>query len=374
MNAISAAVPPAGSAPRIAIFRALQLGDMLCAVPALRAMRAHWPDAEITLIGLPWARTFVQRYAALIDDIMVFPGAVGFPEQAETDAGLPEFYQACRARRFDLAVQLHGSGGVANDLVERFGAACNAGFVQPCEARREGVFIAWPETLPEAERYTALMRALGLPATDARLDFPLTGADHAGADLLIGEAGLEPERLVLIHPGAQLPSRRWMPSRFAEVADALAADGWQIAITGTAAESELTCAVLGEMEAPAIHLAGRTSLGALGALIARARLLVCNDTGVSHIAAAVRTASVVIASGSDTRRWAPADTALHRVLADWPVCRPCQYAVCPIDQVCSRNISSTLVVDTARAMLNGNRSAHRAAPFTLHEAQMSHVA
>ena len=84
---------------RVAIFRALQLGDMLCAVPALRALREAWPDAHITLIGLPWASRFVERFSTLIDGLVVFPGARGFPEQEETDAGLPPFYAAMRARR-----------------------------------------------------------------------------------------------------------------------------------------------------------------------------------------------------------------------------------------------------------------------------------
>ena len=75
------------------------LGDMLCAVPALRALREAYPRAHIVLIGLPWASAFVDRYAALVDELMVFPGAVGFPEQPETDAGLPAFFRGARARR-----------------------------------------------------------------------------------------------------------------------------------------------------------------------------------------------------------------------------------------------------------------------------------
>src|SRR5436309_10334628 len=68
-------------APRIAILRALKLGDLLCTVPALRSVRAGLPGAKITLIGLPWARTFVDRYSAYIDDFLEFPGYPGLPEQ-----------------------------------------------------------------------------------------------------------------------------------------------------------------------------------------------------------------------------------------------------------------------------------------------------
>ncbi len=126
---------------RIAIFRALQLGDMLCAVPAMRTLRRTYPDAHIALVGLPWASSFVERYAHLVDELIIFPGAIGFPEQAENDEHLPAFEHDMRARRFDLAIQLHGSGGVANDLAERWQARTNAGFLKPGEAHRRGVFM-----------------------------------------------------------------------------------------------------------------------------------------------------------------------------------------------------------------------------------------
>jgi hypothetical protein len=227
---------------RIVVFRALQLGDMLCSVPALRALRRATPHARIALIGLPWAQSFVERYSDLLDELIVFPGARGFPEQREDDSGLPGFTAAMRERHFDLAIQLHGSGGVANDIVGQFAARAYAGFVQPGEAR-DGCFIAWPETLPEPHRYLTLTDALGAPRDSDTLAFEPTPQDLAEHAALVAMHRIASARLVVVHPGAQLPSRRWPVERFAHVADALAADGWRIAITGTA--SELSGRLLG---------------------------------------------------------------------------------------------------------------------------------
>jgi ADP-heptose:LPS heptosyltransferase len=147
------------------------------------------------------------------------------------------------------------------------------------------------------------------------------------------------------------------PGRAPAVA-ALAADGWTIIVTGSAEERALTSALIAAMQAPAIDLTGRTSLGALAALISSARLLVCNDTGVSHVAAAVGTPSVVVCSGADPGRWAPLDRQRHRVLhADVP-CRPCAHPVCPIGHPCALNVSSGQVL-AAASRLCGETVSHR---------------
>ena len=106
------------------------------------------------------------------------------------------------------------------------------------------------------------------------------------------------------------------------------------------------------MREPALDLAGPTTLGALGAVVARARLVVCNDTGISHIAAATSTPSVVIACGSDPRRWAPLNRELHRVLAAQVPCRPCVHRTCPIGHPCALEVSAREVIaQTTKALL-----------------------
>ena len=121
----------------LVIFRALQLGDMLCAVPALRALRAALPHATITLVGLPWAQQFASRFPCYIDEFISFPGHEAFPEQTVRHDQLVDFYAAMRARRFDVALQMHGSGEHSNNVTRAFGARALAGYGEQPSAYRE---------------------------------------------------------------------------------------------------------------------------------------------------------------------------------------------------------------------------------------------
>lgn len=337
---------------RIAVLRALQLGDMLCAVPALRALRAAHPAAHISLVGLPWAHVFVERYARYIDELLVLPSLPGMPEQPEGRGSLDDFLRTVRARRFDLAIQLHGSGTLTNGLLRQFGAAHMAGFHaagHPCPDPTR--FLLWQNGEHEVLRALRLMRLLGCPPQGEALEFPLTDADHADLQHAC-DALPPPGSYVCIHPGARMPSRRWPFERFAEVADRLAQQGWRIVLTGAADEAVLAAAVEQAMHAPALNLAGKTGLGALAALVSQAALVVCNDTGMSHVSAALATPSVVVCCGADPGRWAPLDHARHRVLFYPIYCRPCMYQQCPIGHPCALKIGVDAVAEAAFEMLD----------------------
>jgi ADP-heptose:LPS heptosyltransferase len=301
----------------LAVFRALQLGDMLCAVPALRALRHALPHARITLIGLPWAQQFAQRFHTCIDDFIAFPGHPDLPEQPVQADAVAAFHETVRARRFDLALQLHGSGQTSNPIVHEFGARTMAGYKVGAAADETGCFLEYQESGHETMRLLRLVEFLGAPAQGSHLEFPLTAQDEDELRASGVGAELEAGTYFCLHPGTRMRDKCWPPQRFAEVGDRLHDEfGLRAVITGSAQEADLAQAVAGQMHNRPALAAAPISIGAMAALMSRARLLICNDTGVSHIAAGLRLPSVVVFSKSSMERWAPLEAALHRCVWD----------------------------------------------------------
>jgi len=341
---------PGAEPRRIGVFRALVLGDLLCAVPALRALKRCFPKADVGLIGLPWAREFAARLPH-VDHFIEFPGYPGLPERTPQFDAIPGFLQTLQAARYDLLLQLHGNGSIVNPLLAACGARHLAGFVEPGGFCAEpALHCPWPTEGSEVERLLRLMDHLGVPRQGTDLEFPLTEADRRELAALWPGA-FSGTRYVCVHAGAQLASRQWPAARFAAVANVLADQGHTIVLTGTAAETQCVGEVAAALRHDPVNLVGRTGLWTLGALIERASLLVSNDTGVSHIAAALGTRSVVVSCGADVSRWAPADATRHRVLWAAMPCRPCAHRVCPYDHGCATRVGVEAVAQAALAAL-----------------------
>jgi len=341
---------PLSAVRSIVVFRALMLGDWLCATPALRALRAAAPRARIVLCGLPWTAALAERLP-MVDAFLPFPGHPALPEKAPGAGSPAEFLARAHGERFGLALQMHGSGDVVNGIVASLGARRAAGFAAPGTEAGLDIACPWPAQGHEIDRCLALADALGAPAQGRAIAFPLRDADRREAQALLASAGVRGD-YAIVHPGAQLPSRRWSPARFAAVADALAGRGLHVVVTGTRDEAGLTRAVRAAMRGTGVDLCGRTpSVWTLGALVERAAIVVANDTGISHVAAALRTPSVIVASGSDVTRWAPLDSGRHRVLWHPVACRPCAHAACPTAHECAAGVTADAVAASALDLL-----------------------
>jgi len=282
---------------------------MLCVIPALRSLRAAHPQARITLLGLPSAGWLLERFPYLIDELLPFPGYPGIPEAPLEPLRLASFISE-HSGHFDLVLQMHGSGHSSNPFAALLNAPQTAGFHLPgAWTLAADSFFPYPAHEQEVRRWTTLMAHLGYPDEGDQLEFPVTEAETRTASQLAGD-----HPYVCLHPGASEESRRWPAQKFAQVGDLLAERGFRVFITGSPAERELAAATAGMMNSPATNLAGETELGVLAALLQGASLLVSNDTGVSHLAAAVKAPSVVIFMASDPLRWAPLNEELHRAV------------------------------------------------------------
>jgi len=157
-----------------------------------------------------------------------------------------------------------------------------------------------------------------------------------------------PGPFVAIHPGAAYGSaKRWLPERFAEVADALAeAWGARVVVLGSPEEIALAQSVCAAMRGPALNLAGRTTTRDLMAVLAQASCLVCNDSGPMHVAAALGVPVVAVFGPTDPRRTAPWSPRARVVRIEHD-CSPCARRACDRGHACMLGVTAEAVIDAA---------------------------
>ncbi len=288
---------------RVALVRPSRLGDLICATPAIRALRHALPGAEIVLVTLPLLRDLAMRLPA-VDGYAAFPGYPGLAEQLFDARKTVCFFAGMQAGGFDLAVQMHESGTYSNPFTLMLGARWTAGFVRPGDGPgRLDAALPIPRTGHEVDRLLALAVFLGAPSRGRHTEFPLWAGDRAEAATLL--AGAE-EPLIGLHPGARDPARLWDPRALGAAGAALRRlHGGTVVILAGPGEEEMAEAAAASAGPPCLRLAGRTPLAVLGAVIARLAVLVCNDSGPAHVAYALGTPAVVVSDGSSLERYGP---------------------------------------------------------------------
>ncbi|MBD0282893.1 MAG: glycosyltransferase family 9 protein [Thermoleophilaceae bacterium] len=271
--------------PRLVVLRALRIGDLLTAVPALRALARAFPRHERILAAPAALRPLVELIEADGDGPAVHRLApAGELEPLPRELHVPH-----------MAVNLHGRGPQSHRILRRARPKRVLWFENPEVAESRGA-PAWRPGEHEVDRWCRMLAENGVPADPAELDLrPPAGAAPAGT-----------EGATLLHPGAASPARRWPPERFAEVARAEAERGRRVIVTGAPGEVALARRVAACAALPRARvLAGRTDLAELARAVAAAGRVVCGDSGVAHLATALGTPSVVLFGPTSPAEWGP---------------------------------------------------------------------
>jgi ADP-heptose:LPS heptosyltransferase len=291
-------LPPSDGRPELVVLRAIKLGDILIAVPALKVLRRAHPGHRLTLATTAWLAPIVE----LIPGIDVHLAQQGL----DHDLAVPP-------ESVDVAVNLHGAGGESRAIIDHLHARTVIAHAAPGEPG-----LPWVHGMHERERWIRLLAAFGIPgdAEDVAIDVPAEPPVVAGG--------------AVVHVGAFYGARHWPVDRFAAVARALAADGRHVVLTGGTADVERAAAVaeaagLGEDAV----LAGRLDLREFAAVIAAATVVVTVDTGAAHLASAYGIPSVVLFGPAPPEEWGPPASGPHVVLTDASVRRGDVFAVDP---------------------------------------------
>jgi ADP-heptose:LPS heptosyltransferase len=271
--------------PRLMVLCGLGLGDLLAAVPALRALARAYPDHRRLLAAPRWLAPLlpliVEQGEPCLDGLVECDGLEADP------AALPGWPE--------VAVNLHGRGPESHRLLLATGPADLIALRNDLVPETAGM-PWWRPDEHEVERWCRLLRSSGIHADreELRIEHP-TVAAAAWA-----------HGATLIHPGASAPARCWPAERWAEIAVAEREQGRVVLISGSDAEAELArrIAVSARLKSGSV-LAGRTDLVGLAAHVAAAGVVICGDTGIAHLATALGVPSIVVFGPTSPDRWRP---------------------------------------------------------------------
>lgn len=324
------------------------IGDAVMATPALGAVRATFPEAHITIVANPMVAELFTFHPDC-DQVIRF-------EKNSRHAGIGGFWRFCRFlrnERFDLAI-------LFQNAIEAAVMALLAGIPRRAGYRTDGRGLLLTHGVPAIDKkhglhhvdyYLQMLGRLDISGGDGRLRLAVTREEEQGA---IDRLGAGP--WIAVNPGASYgAAKRWIPERFAAVADGLSDEfGVRVVLTGGPGEVEIGRDIEQAMQHEPLNLIGRTSVRELMAVLAQCALIVTNDSGPMHIAAAFDVPIVAVFGPTDHTTTSPAGDYC-RIVSSFADCAPCMLRECPTDHRCMTGVTAAAVLTAARELLGDRR-------------------
>jgi heptosyltransferase-2 len=322
------------------------VGDAIMALPALRAVRQKFPEAQIGIVARPYVAE-IYRDQNVCDELIAYDPV----REHQGWRGRERLASELRSRKFDVALLLQNAFDAA-------WLACRAGIPERIGYARDGRSMLLTKAIPlpkvgetpphEKFYYLELLRRAGwldrLPEIEhIAMHVPDARRQHAAETLL--DAGARPHAFrVAIGAGASYGSAKcWFPERFAETANRFQGErDADVILFGTAGEVAVSNAIAAGMSRKPVDLTGKTPIGDLPALLSQCHLFLGNDSGAMHVAAAVGLPVVAVFGPTDPEGTAPV-TSRFSIVQQKPYCSPCFLKRCPTDHRCMKSVAPDMV-------------------------------
>lgn len=321
------------------------VGDAVLAIPAIKAIRRRFPEAEITLLVRPWVAG-VFTSAPFVDKVWSEPRPAGLGDWMRIATSI-------RKQRFDMALLFPNSFESAammflGRVPQRVGYATDGRSWMLTQSMKPS-----SEKRHQIHYYLDLAAAVSAAVDHPSIEIQASSEEKSQARKLLASVGIpQDRRFLVLNPGAAYGSaKRWGEDRFAEAGDALAVElGIDVVIIGSEKERSIAERVQGLMRNRVAVLNGKTSLETLIGVISESSLVLTNDSGPMHIAAALGVPTVAVFGPTDDMATGP--YGLKTRIIRQPVdCSPCMLRDCPIDHRCMTRVSADAVASAARELL-----------------------
>ena len=327
------------------------IGDAVMTTPAVRAIRRSFPGTHITMLTKPWVVP-VFAHSPHVDDLIIYDEN----GRHRGTGGTIRLAKELRKSSFDAAILLQNAIEAAliafmAGIPKRIGFDTDA---RCCLLTHPVRCTKAVKSIHQTGYYLKIVEGIGGIAKDQRLELHLSQADITHAGMILREKGINVNATVIgLNPSATFgPAKQWFPERYAALGDRLhKKTGAQILIFGGPSDRDLGRTIAEMMDAPALDMSGRTSLGEAMALIDRCNAFVTNDSGLMHVAAALDTPLVAVFGSTNSTTTSPFSPT-SRIVQEPIACSPCMKPICPLGHMdCMRRVSVEMVAETVESLL-----------------------
>ncbi len=301
---------------KIAVLRAIALGDFIIALPALSALRKAYSHTQIYLLCRPWVQELGKGRNLPFDHVVPVPvsrGVYDEPGLKENEQELQQFFKKQQQQKYDIAIQLHGGGQNSNVFVNKLNAKVSVGMRTP-DAPLLKKWIPYSLYQHEIFRYLEVVSLIGAEPVTVVPEIPVIEQDIKAAAQILSKTEND---LIILHPGASDSRRTWPPEKFAELGDRLAMQGYTIVLTGTHPEQSIVDQVENSMKHKPINICGKTNFNSLIGLMHQAKVVISNDTGPLHLARAIGTPTVGVYWFPNMIHWSPITRKQNETAISW---------------------------------------------------------